>query len=150
MLSNYEGHGPTAVMLRLSAQSFLYNQVRLIVGTLVEVGLGHMGVADVQRILDAKDRNAVRVMAPPSGLYLAAVEYPSDLAEESRRRAQEAEARAGNGPPLPLVYDDDDSDGEDEGDGEGAARDMTADPEDHTDGPPPRKKVKAADNSAPS
>jgi tRNA pseudouridine38-40 synthase len=50
--------------------------MRNIVGTLVEVGRGARAPADVQRILEARDRRLAGVTAPPQGLYLVQVLYP--------------------------------------------------------------------------
>lgn len=57
------------------AQSFLHRQVRSMVGTLVEVGLGKMSADDVARVLAAADRAQCGPVAPPDGLYLARVDY---------------------------------------------------------------------------
>jgi tRNA pseudouridine38-40 synthase len=57
------------------AQSFLHRQVRSMVGTLVEVGLGKMGAADVADALVAKDRTRCGPVAPSDGLYLVRVDY---------------------------------------------------------------------------
>ena len=60
---------------RFEAQSFLHRQVRSIVGTLVEVGLGKMSADDVADALSAKDRARCGPVAPPDGLYLERVDY---------------------------------------------------------------------------
>lgn len=65
------------VQFRFAARSFLHRQVRSMVGTLVEVGEGRRDPADVGRILAAADRSRCGVVAPPQGLYLAEVTYPS-------------------------------------------------------------------------
>jgi len=57
------------------ARSFLYHQVRNIVGTLKLVGEGKWSVPDVARALDAKDRRAGGPTAPAHGLYLSDVCY---------------------------------------------------------------------------
>ncbi|KAM0869582.1 hypothetical protein ACQ4PT_040569 [Festuca glaucescens] len=57
------------------AQSFLYHQVRLMVGLLKVVGTGDRTTADVEKILDAKTVTAAPPMAPACGLYLANVKY---------------------------------------------------------------------------
>ncbi|KAL9683165.1 hypothetical protein QQ045_014982 [Rhodiola kirilowii] len=62
-------------------RSFLYHQVRLLVGVLKCVGTGHLTVADVESILKAKDATAASPMAPACGLYLGSVGY--DLSEEA-------------------------------------------------------------------
>ncbi|WOG88277.1 hypothetical protein DCAR_0207512 [Daucus carota subsp. sativus] len=57
------------------SQSFLYHQVRLLVGTLKSVGTGDLTIPDVERILKAKTVTAASPMAPACGLYLARVKY---------------------------------------------------------------------------
>ncbi|MBY8977387.1 tRNA pseudouridine(38-40) synthase TruA [Rhodobacteraceae bacterium NNCM2] len=59
----------------LSARSFLHNQVRSFVGTLVQVGLGRWPVGRVREALEAADRSACGPVAPPEGLYLTGVHY---------------------------------------------------------------------------
>ncbi|SHJ78850.1 tRNA pseudouridine(38-40) synthase TruA [Tepidibacter formicigenes] len=54
---------------------FLYNMVRIIVGTLLEVGLGNMKPENVNYILLSKDRKLAGPTAPAKGLYLLEVEY---------------------------------------------------------------------------
>jgi tRNA pseudouridine38-40 synthase len=58
-----------------SARSFLHNQVRSMVGSLVWVGEGRWSKADLKRALDAKDRTACGPVSPPDGLYLMQVDY---------------------------------------------------------------------------
>ncbi|XP_057792116.1 uncharacterized protein LOC131008973 isoform X2 [Salvia miltiorrhiza] len=62
------------------ARSFLYHQVRLLVGVLKSVGSGDLTISDVEKILEAKDVSAAPPMAPACGLYLGHVNYdlPSD------------------------------------------------------------------------
>lgn len=57
------------------ADGFLYNMVRAIVGTLVEVGRGRWTVEDVRRILDSGKRSGAGDTAPARGLYLVSVDY---------------------------------------------------------------------------
>ncbi|KAM6579052.1 hypothetical protein CsatB_030889 [Cannabis sativa] len=57
------------------ARSFLYHQVRLLVGVLKAVGTGDITIADVERILNARSVNAASPMAPACGLYLGQVKY---------------------------------------------------------------------------
>ncbi len=54
---------------------FLQNMVRILVGTLLEVGMGRLTPEDVLRILEAKDRRLAGPTAPPEGLCLLRVEY---------------------------------------------------------------------------
>jgi tRNA pseudouridine38-40 synthase len=58
-----------------SARSFLHNQVRSMVGSLVAVGEGRWSADDLQKALDARDRTACGQVAPPDGLYLMRVDY---------------------------------------------------------------------------
>ena len=57
------------------ARSFLHNQVRSMVGSLVPVGDGKWGADDLARALAACDRSACGPVAPPDGLYLVRVDY---------------------------------------------------------------------------
>lgn len=69
---------PSGVIdIRLSAPSFLHNQVRSIVGTLVQVGLGRWTPDDVRDALVAKDRQACGPVAPAAGLYFVKADYPA-------------------------------------------------------------------------
>jgi len=58
-----------------SARSFLHNQVRSMVGSLVMVGAGTWSADDLTRVLEARDRTACGQVAPPDGLYLMKVDY---------------------------------------------------------------------------
>jgi tRNA pseudouridine38-40 synthase len=66
-----------AVSVHASARSFLHNQVRSMVGSLVAVGLREWSADDLARALDAHDRTACGEVAPPDGLYLMRVDYES-------------------------------------------------------------------------
>ena len=59
----------------VSARSFLHNQVRSMVGSLVHVGEGKWSAEDLTRILEARDRTLCGQVAPPEGLYLVKVDY---------------------------------------------------------------------------
>ncbi len=63
------------VWIHAAARSFLHNQVRAMVGSLALVGRGKWRIADLQRALDACDRQAAGPNAPPCGLYLVGVDY---------------------------------------------------------------------------
>jgi tRNA pseudouridine38-40 synthase len=58
-----------------SARSFLHNQVRSMVGSLVMVGDGKWSADDLGKALAARDRAACGQVAPPDGLYLMRVDY---------------------------------------------------------------------------
>ncbi len=61
----------------ISANRFLRNMVRAIVGTLVEVGLGNLTTEDIDTIIEAKDRNEAAVSVPAHGLFLWDIVYPT-------------------------------------------------------------------------
>jgi tRNA pseudouridine38-40 synthase len=63
------------VRIETSARSFLHNQVRSMVGSLVLVGDGKWSAVDLTRVLAARDRAACGTVAPPEGLYLVRVDY---------------------------------------------------------------------------
>lgn len=54
---------------------FLYNMVRIIVGTLLEVGLGKIPPQDIKKIMEAKDRSLAGPTVPAQGLFLMEVKY---------------------------------------------------------------------------
>jgi tRNA pseudouridine38-40 synthase len=60
----------------ISANRFLRNMVRAIVGTLIEVGLGKLSVEDIDIIINAKDRSEAAVSVPAHGLFLWDIVYP--------------------------------------------------------------------------
>ena len=60
---------------------FLYNQVRIMVALLLEIGSGQRPVDDIPRVIAAKDRQEARMTAPASGLYLVNVDYGSNSME---------------------------------------------------------------------
>ncbi|HWR34809.1 MAG TPA: tRNA pseudouridine(38-40) synthase TruA [Clostridia bacterium] len=63
------------IIYTVRGNGFLHHMVRNLVGTFLLVGKGTLGVADVGRILRARDRSAAGATAPASGLYLVSVEY---------------------------------------------------------------------------
>lgn len=65
------------VRLWCEARSFLHRQVRSMVGTLAEVGLGRRSPDDVADALAARERARCGQIAPAAGLYLARVDYPA-------------------------------------------------------------------------
>ena len=63
------------VIVMMRANAFLRSMARIIVGTLVEVGLGMRPSPDIERILEARDRRLAGKTAPAHGLCLMEVEY---------------------------------------------------------------------------
>lgn len=62
----------------VTGSGFLYNMVRTIVGTVLDVGAGRKALSDVERALSAGDRSAVGRTMPAKGLCLWRVEYPPE------------------------------------------------------------------------
>ena len=63
------------ICLYVSARSFLHHQVRIMAGTLYQVGRGKWQVEDAAKALAAKDRSAAGPTAPAQGLCLMKVDY---------------------------------------------------------------------------
>jgi len=63
------------VYIEVEGNGFLYNMVRNIAGTLVEVGLGRLRPLKIKQILEAKDRTAAGPIAPAEGLCLMWIKY---------------------------------------------------------------------------
>ena len=64
------------IFLEITGNGFLYNMVRIIAGTLIEVGKGAIKPQQVKKILDAKNRETAGPTAPAHGLTLVEIEYP--------------------------------------------------------------------------
>lgn len=60
------------------AEGFLYNQARIMAGSLIEVGLGRLDSSGLRKILEAKDRSKASGAAPARGLVLENVAYAED------------------------------------------------------------------------
>lgn len=65
--------------LRISADGFLYNMVRIITGTLTDCGYGVFEPDELGKIIEAHDRSKAGKTAPPHGLYLAEVTYDREI-----------------------------------------------------------------------
>ena len=63
------------VIIEITGNGFLYNMVRIIAGTLVEVGLGKIKPEEIRDIIASGDRQKAGRTLPPQGLYLVNVEY---------------------------------------------------------------------------
>ncbi len=64
------------LVFHITADRFLRNMVRAVVGTLLEVGLDKVSISDFQEIINSQDRTKAGVSVPAHGLYLTAVTYP--------------------------------------------------------------------------
>ena len=65
----------TNIAIDLTGNGFLYNMVRIIAGTLVEVGMGNIEPEEIKSIIESKKRENAGKTLQPQGLYLVRVEY---------------------------------------------------------------------------
>ncbi|MCM1256370.1 MAG: tRNA pseudouridine(38-40) synthase TruA [Roseburia sp.] len=63
------------IMIRITGNGFLYNMVRIIAGTLIQVGNGTIEPGEVKHMLEALDRSAAGPTAPARGLTMLGIEY---------------------------------------------------------------------------
>ncbi len=63
------------IYIELTGNGFLYNMVRIIAGTLLDVGLGRIKPEEVKEIIESKDRSRAGKTLPPNGLFLVNVDY---------------------------------------------------------------------------
>ena len=63
------------IIIELEGNGFLYNMVRIISGTIVDVGLGKINPEDIPEIIESKDRTKAGKTLPAHGLYLVKVYY---------------------------------------------------------------------------
>ena len=63
------------IIIELTGNGFLYNMVRIIAGTLIDVGIGKIKPEDIKKIIETKDRLEAGKTLPAQGLYLLNVEY---------------------------------------------------------------------------
>ena len=77
----------------IEANHFVYNMVRIIVGTLIEIGLGKKSPEGLELALKGKDRSLAGPTAPPWGLCLKSVTYPEafDLFSSKEKQGKSAE-----------------------------------------------------------
>jgi len=68
---------PSKIVFEIEADAFLYNMVRAIVGTLVDVGRGKVVPEHIERILESGDRTIAGRTAPAQGLCMMTVRYPA-------------------------------------------------------------------------
>lgn len=68
-----------ALVIHAAARSFLHHQVRSMTGALVMVGEGRSTPEEVKAALDARDRSALRLNAPPDGLWFMKASYPEPV-----------------------------------------------------------------------
>ena len=71
--------GGRGVSFHVEADRFLHHMVRMLVGTMVDAGLGRRPLADVEALLERSDNAETSPPAPPQGLYFVAATYPDDV-----------------------------------------------------------------------
>jgi tRNA pseudouridine38-40 synthase len=72
-------------VFEISADRFLRNMVRAIVGTLLEIGQVKRDETDLQAVLASEDRRKAGESAPAHGLFLHSVEYPQEIFDTGAR-----------------------------------------------------------------
>lgn len=77
--SSFIGDLNNGIVFTITADRFLRNMVRAIVGSLVEVGRGKLSVDDFVTIIEKKDRCAAGISMPAEGLFLWNIKYPFPL-----------------------------------------------------------------------
>ena len=67
------------IVFTITANRFLRNMVRAIVGTMVDLGAGKISIEDFKEIIELKDRCKAGMTAPAKGLFLTDINYPDDI-----------------------------------------------------------------------
>lgn len=78
----YEAHwskNESELIFKISADRFLRNMVRAIVGTLLDVGNHKISLSELHKIIQSKDRSNAGASAPAKGLYLSEIVYPDSV-----------------------------------------------------------------------
>lgn len=83
---------PNGFALAVQGSGFLYNMVRTIAGSLLEVGYGNRPPEWVGEVLESRNRRLAGITAPAAGLYLARVLYAKDLSPAGREPGAFADA----------------------------------------------------------
>ncbi len=68
---------------KITADRFLRNMVRAVVGTLLDVGFGNLNKQDLLQIIASKDRGEAKLSVPAKGLFLVDIQYPEELFSKS-------------------------------------------------------------------
>lgn len=79
--------GGRGVSFHVEADRFLHHMVRMLVGTMVDAGLGRRPLADVEALLERGDNAETSPPAPPQGLYFVAATYPDDVYADEAEEA---------------------------------------------------------------
>lgn len=82
MAAQWEQVSPIKWKFTITADRFLRNMVRAIVGTLLDVGRGVLTLEQFRKIIEKKDRCSAGMSVPGNALFLADITYPEDLFEQ--------------------------------------------------------------------
>jgi tRNA pseudouridine38-40 synthase len=74
-----ERSGGRGVSFHVEADRFLHHMVRMLVGTLVDIGLARRPLSDIEMLLELGDNQRTSPPAPPQGLYFVRATYPAEL-----------------------------------------------------------------------
>ena len=69
----------TGLVFTITANRFLRNMVRAIVGTLIEVGLSKKNIQEMHTVIESKNRSLAGYSVPAEGLFLTHIEYPNSI-----------------------------------------------------------------------
>ena len=69
----------TRTVIRVTGDGFLYNMVRILVGTLIEIGTGKKEAQEMKYIIASTDRSKAGFTAPPEGLYLEEIYFDDEF-----------------------------------------------------------------------
>ena len=72
---NLGGFQDRIITIEITGNGFLYNMVRILTGTLVDIGIGKIGQRSMAKAIESMDREKAGHTAPPQGLYLSEVFY---------------------------------------------------------------------------
>ncbi|HKN22991.1 MAG TPA: tRNA pseudouridine(38-40) synthase TruA [Terracidiphilus sp.] len=75
----WQGEGGAMLVYRVRGNGFLHHMVRNLVGTMLDVGRGHLALEEIPGILAARNRSAAGPTAPARGLFLQSVEYDEQV-----------------------------------------------------------------------
>jgi tRNA pseudouridine38-40 synthase len=73
---------PRLLTIEVAGNRFLYHMVRIIVGTLIDIGRGRLEPGAIGRAIASGDREDLGVTAPAEGLYLEHITLPDELEEQ--------------------------------------------------------------------
>ena len=79
MCARWEQVSPMKWQFTITADRFLRNMVRAIVGTLLDVGRGVMTIEQFRAIIEKKDRCSAGTSVPGNALFLADITYPEEI-----------------------------------------------------------------------